>query len=219
MVAFLVGEGPNDIGGLSRPPGHQTDTPGFLQPVVRKALDCSPAFRGRKLASLPRNRLRGATNVLTHKAAAAAAIAETQGADILVIVTDLDGRSAQRDRRQARRMLEVKRRALRQGVKGFTSAVGVPCRTVEAWALGDLNALKMLFGDGVDAVPAGSPEDLWGGSRDADSNHPKQVLRRVVGRKATTDDLNAIAEASDLAVLRDRCPMSFDPFATDLAAA
>lgn len=222
MLVFLVGEGPNDIGGLSRSPPYQTEAPGFLQPIVRRVLDRPVTFRGRKLAVLPRQPLKGGRRIGTRRAAAAVSIAEALDADLLVLVTDLDGGSTLRDRRTAQRAHDAKRSALRDGLAGagIPSAVGVPCRTIEAWALGDPVTLRSLFGDSADHMPTRSPEELWGSPTDPASSHPKHVLARVLGGdRATSENLSAVADACDLTKLRGGCSMSFVPFADDLAAA
>lgn len=221
MLVFLIGEGPNDIGGLSRPPGYQTDDHGYLQPIVRSLRGGSLAFQGRKLATLPREQLKGSKDVLIRRAAAAVAIAETLGASLLVFATDLDGGSLLRDRRRAKQAHDGKRAVLREGceVAEVPCVIAVPCRTIEAWALGDASALQSLFGGDPERELDRPPEDLWGNPRDPTSNHPKQVLRRVVGRVATSHDLSTIAETSDPATLRESCPVSFVPFADELTAA
>jgi hypothetical protein len=87
---------------------------------------------------------------------------------------------------------------------------------IEAWALGDREALAQLLEVDVSELDYGNPEELWGNEHAPNSNHPKAVWRRL------TDGMIAHAEvaaASDPEVLRDTCPESFAAFADDVAAA
>jgi hypothetical protein len=45
------------------------------------------------------------------------------------------------------------------------------------------------------------------------------VLKRMLGRLATQDDLSQIAASADLGLMRSECCLSFDPFVTSLEAA
>jgi hypothetical protein len=98
---------------------------------------------------------------------------------------------------------------------------GIACRTIEAWALGDRDAVAAAcrLGKAVELPDGKKPEELWGKPRDSDSNHPKMVLKRIVGRKPTREDFAAIAERANIDTIRDSCPISFAPFAAELKAA
>ena len=105
--------------------------------------------------------------------------------------------------------------------KGLACVPAVACRTIEAWALGDLAAVAALIGSRKPpSLPENKrPEDLWGQPRKQDSNHPKVVLARILGRSATQDDLGKIAERASIGTLRGACTLSFEPFASELEAA
>jgi predicted ATPase len=58
-----------------------------------------------------------------------------------------------------------------------------------------------------------TPEELWGQEQDASSNHPKRVVRRVLGSEATAEILEQIALETDPRRLSQTRPLSFAPFA------
>lgn len=224
MKVFLVGEGRHDIGDLAVEPSYRRDRPGFLQPIIEKILQSEVSFDGRKVSLLPKRRLTNLRQALARKASVAALLAWDAEADLLVFVVDLDrGTGARRSR--ARSDLARQRETIRSGcevgiAEGLVCVPAVPCRTIEAWALGDRGAVGALNGSSVPVdLPGGKDaEDLWGQSRDPNSNHPKSVLARLLGREATQEDLSWIAEHANISTLRTACPFSFEPFAAELEA-
>lgn len=232
-VVFLVGEGPSDVGWLANEPSYQDRSDretGLLPPIIRRVAEeegVSVRFEGRKLSYLgkaepskfsgPLLKARNkAHQKLVKKASAAAALADSLDADALVFVTDADktpgGRSKPAEGRKRR--LDVLD-AVQKGLEGaaIPTVAGVPLRMIEAWALGDREAVSEFDGE---TPPKGSPEQLWGAKDEPASNYPKHVLERVLGEQATAELLADIGESADLDALAKGCPESFWPFLKEL---
>jgi hypothetical protein len=65
----------------------------------------------------------------------------------------------------------------------------------------------------------GKPEELWGNSRNPDSNHPKCYFSRVLEHFHLENDRDTyaqIAENSDIGTLKGRCPVGFGQFCADM---
>lgn len=225
MRVFLVGEGPHDIGDLAGVPGFRDGRPGFLQPIVEKVIGARAVFDGSKVALLGRRRVSRRRQALEAQAELAAALAVNAESELLIFVRDLDGGSSPRRRNPAadlQKMSDEIRRGSGSSLGDEMACVpGIACRTIEAWALGDGNAVAAACGlQKAAELPEGkTPEQLWGKPRDPNSNHPKMVLRTIVGDKPTRGDFAAIAEQADLDTIRTSCSLSFEPFAAALEAA
>jgi len=224
MRIFLVGEGRHDIGDLAIASPYRRSRPGFLQPVIEKIIGSRVTFDGQKVSLLGKKPVRGLRGALERKAWMASLLAENAESDLLVFVTDLDRSSGTR-RSDAVKDIERKSEMINRGCQsqavGRVECVpGIPCRTIEAWAMGDPAAVASLVGAGDSVrLPGGKgPEGLWGKPRDPDSDHPKMVLKRILGHEGTQEDLGKIAEHADIRAVRQACPLSFEPFATDLEA-
>lgn len=182
MRVFLVGEGRHDIGDLAAAPPHRGSDPGFLQPVVEEIVGPRVEFDGQKVSLLGKKRVRGLREALERKAWVASVLAQNAEADLLVFVADLDRGSGMGKRRATvdiSRKSNVIRRGCETNTGGQLECVpGIPCRTIEAWALGDLAAVESLLGTGKSIrLPGGKgPEELWGAPGDPKSNHPKMVV-------------------------------------------
>jgi hypothetical protein len=222
-AVFIVGEGVSDIGGLAHEPPYHSDEPGFLQPVIHKALDGALEFAGRQLRLFGKRKVTGLTDAISRKAYLAAIFALDAEADALVFVTDTDKPEGRNTVAQARKRIRELRAAIELGFEraGYSRdrrVIGTPCRTIEAWALADLGAVKdVARADSMPRLPGNKkPEELWGEPHDPSSGHPKCVLARIFGRDVAVSDLADIAERADLEVLRAECPLSFAPFVTEL---
>jgi hypothetical protein len=95
----------------------------------------------------------------------------------------------------------------------------VPKEMTESWLLSDVMAINSL-GDGkthVDQSP--NPETLWGDKDDPKSNYPKNYLKQnleKLGVKYNSESCTRIAKKTDIEVLRNRCPLSFGQFYSDM---
>jgi len=223
MRVFLVGEGPHDIGDLADAPDFRGKRPGFLQPMVEKIVGARAAFDGSKVALLGKKRVSRRGEALEAQAERAAVLAINAESELLVFVRDLDRGSG---RRNAAADIQCMSDEIRRGSgcrpdDKLTCVPGVACRTIEAWALGDGDAVAIACGlDDAVGLPGGKkPEQLWGKPRDPASNHPKMVLKRIFGDGPDREDFAAIAEHADIDAMRDSCPLSFAPFVAELEAA
>jgi Domain of unknown function (DUF4276) len=99
----------------------------------------------------------------------------------------------------------------------FPMAVGVAHPCIEAWLLADPVAIAQAMGLSNDPREIDSPEDLPAPQRNRDHN-PKTVLAECArGSPVSSRDATRIAaEIVDLAVLRRRCPLGFEPFAREV---
>lgn len=227
---FLVGEGPTDIGDLVELPGYRDGREGFLQPLLRQmaagGVDLD-FFDGRKLTLLKKQaRHEPPHHLQTRKAAQALALASVLGADALVFSCDVDKAHGTAKAAERRRRLREIRESIEAGFAHarktdpdavrILTAAAVPARMIEAWALGDREALAELLDIDAARLDYRPPEELWGNEDDPASNHPKCVWRRI------TEDQIAHAEIGERArprVLERTCPESFVPFARDVDAA
>lgn len=225
-TVFLAAEGPSELGDLAKEPQWREDPPreGYLQPMLRKLLGEDVAFEGQKITLLGRlsdkKKLKGHAD----RAAKALALASTLHAcRVVVFAHDVDKGSGQkrspteRARRVAAMHEEIESGfAAVRGADHVQRVKATPLRMIEAWALGDAEAVSAVAGENgeASAVP-GHPEETWGDEEDRASRHPKCLLRRALGREPTSDDFARLAEAARLEVLRERCPASFAPFAEE----
>jgi hypothetical protein len=225
---LLVGEGPCDIGDLAIEPAYREGREGFLQPLLRSMVgdEVELEFEGRKLVHLPKEpRTRSRAGKLqAENASRALALASALDMNALVLAFDTDktpGVRARRAERQ-RRLRELREsaergfahtRALDEDAAAIQTAIAIPCRMIEAWALADQEALARLLDVSDHDLEYGAPEDLWGDEEDPGSDHPKCVWRRVTEGRIELSEIGAEATPPALA---KACPDSFPPFAEDV---
>ena len=161
------------------------------------------------------------------RAAKALRLAETQGYSLLVFVKDVDRQPGTKksatERRKKLRDMHAEIQAGFDDVKGADHVPRVkatPCRMIEAWALGDPNAIKKVGAKRTSqaAVPA-RPEEVWGKEQQPSSDHPKCLLRRALGKDVNALVLEELAREASPATLRATCPESFAPFADEVLEA
>jgi hypothetical protein len=175
---------------------------------------------------LGKRRVKGLKEAISHKAYFAALLAADRDADLLIFVTDADKGGGANTTSQAARRVDTLPAAIKQGFARaagdgpdvVTSVVATPCRTIEAWALGDLDAVGTVARLGTPPSIPAPPEQLWGEPHAPTSDHPKSVLRRILNGEPSSIMLSAIAEKAKITTIRVTCPMSFDPFAAALKA-
>ena len=99
----------------------------------------------------------------------------------------------------------------------FPMAVGVAHPCVEAWLLVDSLAIARALGLSNSVVVPSNPENLPAPQANR-AHNPKTVLARCAERSAISSrEATLIALAiTDLAALRNRCPVGFEPFAQEI---
>lgn len=225
-TVFLAAEGPSELGELAREAQWRSDRPGegYLQPMLRKFLGESVAFEGQKITLLGRFEAKRKLKGHADRAAKALRLASTvEGCRVLVFAHDVDKASGQK-RSATERQKRV--REMHEEIEaGFATVTGAdhvirvkatPLRMLEAWALGDAEAVKAVVGEGGDlsAVPR-FPEETWGDEADRASGHPKCLLRRALGKDPGPEDFAELSERAEVKTLRKSCPESFAPFAEE----
>ncbi len=101
----------------------------------------------------------------------------------------------------------------------FPMAVGVAHPCVEAWLLVDSLAIARALGLSNSVVVPPNPESLPAPQANR-AHNPKTVLARCAGRSAkaiSSKEATLIAlEITDVAALRNLCPVGFEPFAQEI---
>ena len=217
---LLSAEGKRDVGGIFDPVYGDPKDDGFLQPLIRRALDANPTFIGDHSLSLGIRPPKSLKGKLVQRAHRAVALADVKDCCLVVVHTDADER-ATKDRPPAGCISRTEH--LRAGVDAAgdgrpPAILAVPIATTESWALGDADCVRDL---GVTDDPAlnRDPETLWGKPHEPSSNHPKCLLERVLGRAASHRVQAQIAETMDIEAAANRCPRSLRPFLYELRAA
>lgn len=224
-TVFIAAEGPSELGDLGRPqwrPGRPRE--GYFQPLLRKLLGAEVSFDGQKITLLGRfdakKKLRGHAD---RAAKALALAAQNDDCRVVVFAHDVDRSSGQkRSSAEGRRRVLEMRAEIEQGFASVRGAEhmaklkATPLRMIEAWALGDAEAVKAQSAKrGDDSAIPKRPEETWGRESDPSSGHPKCVLRRALGREPTPEDFADLAARSEVSALRHSCPDSFGPFADE----
>lgn len=223
-------EGRHDGGALGRSSAVMENDPhdeGALQPLIRKAIGAVDMV-GLKVQLISLEGIDSPPKALAKRARAASALARYEGCDAFVLHQDADGPGNGTDDDGSRRWHDTVE-AIEAGAseadehdEGLSAAACVPCvplRTIESWLLADQGAVARCARPSRVAEPIVAPEELWGRPLERDRDHPKQVLRRVVGPPTSRRDYRALAEAADLDVIEAGCPVSFSAFRRRLVEA
>jgi hypothetical protein len=127
--------------------------------------------------------------------------AHKRGCDAVVLVIDEDG--------EAQRITDMDRAQDETSITSIRRALGVAVRTFDAWMLADERALSAVLGYNVPRQR--SPEAI---------KAPKQECESLGGKAeiALREMYAAVAKCAAIAVLRERCPTGFAPFADRVEA-
>jgi hypothetical protein len=228
---FIAAEGPSELGELAKVSQWREKRPreGYFQPMLRQLLGDGLTFDGQKIMVLRRyeNEETGKLHIHADRAAMALAIARSEGCQVVVFAHDVD-----REQGTKPGALERRRRIAEMHAQieaGFASVhdaehicrlKATPLRMIEAWALGDAEAVAAVAGKhGLRATIPSEPEEAWGDKRNPASDYPKCILKRVLDREPTAEDFAEVAARSKVERLRSTCPLSFAPFADEADAA
>lgn len=220
MKVLISAEGPGDVGGLSDPFYGDPRDEGFFQPLLRRCLGTDVEFTGYPGLSLGPQPPKLVKKKLAQRAWRAVTLADAEDCDLAAIHTDADEAAS---RKKAPANWTARREIVRFGVDQAgpdapPAAIAVPVATTEAWALADPDVIRDRAVVNDVALDK-SPELLWGTPHDPASNHPKSLLRRLLGNSAGGAVQAELAEVMDLDIARKRCPRSLAPFLDEVEAA
>lgn len=129
---------------------------------------------------------------------------------------------------QCKRRFEAIYQEIEEGFSRLSKIIGIPMvslKMIECWLLSDEGAFETAFGaKPTNPLLPHRPELIWGDEADKDSNHPKNVMERVLRQYkqsrreigATREVFKEIAEHSNIDVLCEKCPISFNRFRQDI---
>jgi len=101
-------------------------------------------------------------------------------------------------------------------LRNFHCLAIVPKEMIESWLLSDESAYPSMPEN--PKLPY-KPEEIWGQINDKNSNHPYNYFVRVITQFKWSDNRDTyshIAENTNIDVLKQRCPLSFGQFYTDM---
>lgn len=240
---LLTGEGPTDCGKMDYETQSWQDGP--VQVYIRKIADegnfdveILTVDKGSIAEARTRKRQSAALKGLqghAKKAFFVMQVAVENGCDVAAMYLDSDKNSGEQ---APKTLAECRKRynslknevlsGLLAGGSGAQYAMAViPVKMIECWILGDRGAFEKLFGEENVKANSGrrdftSPELIWGKKDDLSSDYPKHKLERILSRYhavCSRETFVQLAEESDIDVLRESCPVSFEDFYSQLVAA
>ena len=87
-------------------------------------------------------------------------------------------------------------------------------KMIESWMLADPQSFVRAFGGKTPNLPS-APELIWGDERDKNSDHPKNVLSRVLAayrKESNLDTYKALATELNFEIAQKKCLISFKDF-------
>jgi hypothetical protein len=206
LVVEVVGEGKTDVGDDPKP---QRPTQGVV-PILLHTLCGKPERMRVKCRRFPH--LRGGG--VQKKVVFAKRQAYYNGAAAAVVVVDSEG-----GRNQLKRKIRDLKKGRDQRLPDFPMAVGVAHPCIEAWLLADASAIQQALGLTAEPEVPGEPEKLPAPCEN-EQNNPKTRLAKAAGsrqKELSVRDKDSIAGAiNDMALVRQRCPHGFAPFADEV---
>lgn len=101
-------------------------------------------------------------------------------------------------------------------LRNFHCVAIVPKEMIESWLLSDESAYRTIPEN--PKLPS-KPEEIWGQIKDKNSNHPYNYFVRVLNQFKLSDNRDTysnIAEKTNIEILKQRCPLSFGQFYSDM---
>jgi hypothetical protein len=200
-VVEIFGEGSTDVGPLSTQPVEPRH--GVVVILTHKL--CGEPFAMRvKPQHFAHLRGRGLWQKVRFAKRQAVYNAGTAG---VVFVVDTEG--------DEKRIAEL-RRGRDHEFLDFPMAVGAAHPCIETWLLSDASAIRRAVGLNHQPQLPEQPEQLPAPLKDRRYN-PKTELARVCGATAAAARKDSIAfELRNLPLIRERCPIGFEPFAAEI---
>jgi hypothetical protein len=209
VVVEVIGEGRADLGLLGEPnePGKPVPPNQGVVPILVHKLCGKPDVM--LVKPRPYSSLQGKTRAQKVQFAKRQSLCNNSAGVVFVLDSEGDLKGRQKELNDGRNREHPQ----------YPMAVGIAHPCIEAWLLADAPAIRRAFGLSQTPVVPESPEDLPAPAKDRNRN-PKTVLRDVVGREQA--ELGSKAKdqiagtMNDMALVRDRCPSSFAPFADEI---
>ncbi len=228
---LICGEGPTDYG--TQEYGTRKWLEGPVQPIARKCTQKKLVFEAVDKNDLKRLRIQGRAGVQGHAAKSykLSIIAKERNINNIICYVDADkipgkGRKDVNARQSFIGVYDALKEGFELFKKRFPGKVKgksihgipmVPLRMIESWLLSDQQAFKKCFGKSPTnpRLPE-KPELLWGEKNDPVGDYPKNRMKRVLaqyhGVEGNRETFKQIAEETDIETLRQKCPISVEPF-------
>lgn len=219
---LLYGEGPTDYGMEAYSTGKWLDGP--VQSFMRKIC---PDIEIKCVASLKDDRPKVQRKTLQslHGHAPEALFlslkAKEMGKDIAALYIDGDRTPGCRPTKELdckKRHRELKEQIL-EGFQSSRCTLSclpiIPMKMIESWLMSDPQSFPKAFGGETPLEMPAHPELEWGEKNSPSSNYPKNQLLRILAQYhqgASRENFVALAENSDIQMLRQKCPISFEDF-------
>lgn len=207
MKVLFVGDGPHDAA--------------VIPELARRLCPAIVEHETLFWRDVPRFNLKSGHRGYAGKIAAALVLSERRGYAGTVCVVDRDG-----DPDRAAAVEDGRTRGLLLVAASHRAACGVAVESIEAWTLGDAEAVAAELEIAVERVrqhyPRGVQIEQLKESSGKEEHRPKRLLARVceLGRRAPDADFRqSVAARTDPERLRCACPDGFAPFAAALVTA
>lgn len=217
MKVLFVGDGRHDIGPAVFAP-HPRPAAGVVSALCRQ-INPQISTDSVSLAWRDISTMNRAKRGLEHKLVAAKELAVRHGCLGTIAVADRDGPQG------ASRLDELnngRSRSHSNDSPVHPISVGIAVESIEAWTLGDAQAIATVLEVSVEAVRQcyreSKVEELYEQSGKAELR-PKGILERVAEIKHRKPDVAfrvEVANQTDLGTLERNCPNGFAAFATDV---
>jgi hypothetical protein len=215
---LFVGEGSNDIGCADYSPNQPRSAGGVVPTLARKLcplIGDSLAIRWTEITRFSKGKVRRG---FAAKVAAAMLLSQAHGCSGTICVLDCDGCPERLDELQ-----EGKERGAAALGGTHPTACGIAVESIEAWTLGDRQAIAQELAvsepDVSGLYPRGKKVEELRESSKQENYRPKALLKRIAQlghREDSTAFRQAIAERTDIARLEHFCPRGFEPFAEEV---
>jgi hypothetical protein len=212
---LLCGEGPTDQGRKDFIDSEYVNSDGVLQILIKKVSKIDNLTFVTKTRQELKNTVKFHKRYYSKQEANSRKIliaANKENCTHIAYHRDEDNKGLKEIHQQAQGYFEDAKK------KGINCIAIIPMHMTESWLLADKNAFPTAPKN--PALPA-KPKETWG-NKGTDS-HPKKYLERILAqfpqyKNRTLSDVYAeIAENSDIEILRQRCPESFDrKFCSDM---
>ena len=226
-----MGEGPTDYG---KPEGSYPEPwlEGPVQPLIRKLVPDEIEFKcvlrneikAIRIQKRRRGNHKNKLNINGISATKLCIYAQKNKYDIVIHFSDADrDQGTKNNPTESERRFEKVYNEISDGIVNKDKIVFIPMvalKMIESWLLSDDGAFQRCFGQRpLSPQLPKKPELVWGKKNDAQSDYPKNYLKRVLAQFNAVDCRETyydIAENMDADVVKIKCPISFKRFYDDI---